>query len=66
MPAIAHKLIVDEKGQTQEVILSVETFRHIQEVLGADLDEQAEIQLREALEDSIKGNRSAFVSLDDI
>jgi hypothetical protein len=53
MPASAHKLNVDENGEALEV--------H-----GADLDEQAQIELREALEDSIKGNRRAFVSLDDI
>jgi hypothetical protein len=66
MPAIAHKVIVDERGQAQEVIISIETFRHIQEVLGADLNEQEEAELREALGDSMNGNRAAFVSLEDI
>ena len=66
MPAIAHKVIVDEKGQAQEVVLSIATFRHIQEVLGADLDEQEEAELREALADSRNGNRSEFVSLEEI
>lgn len=51
MPAIAHKLIVDEKGQAQEL-------------LGADLDGRAEVELREALDDSLRGERSAFVTLD--
>jgi hypothetical protein len=66
MRAIAHKVVLDEKGQTQEVILSIETFRHIQEVLGADLTDQEETELREALADSRNGNRSEFVSLEDI
>ena len=66
MPAIAHKLIVDEKGQAQEVILSMETFVHIQELLGADLDGREEEELREALDDSLRGERSAFVSLEDL
>ncbi len=66
MPAIAHKFIVDEKGQAQEVILSIETFRHIQEVLGADLDEQEEAELQQAFQDSVTGNRDAFVSIDEI
>jgi hypothetical protein len=66
MPAIAHKVIVDEKGEAQEVILSIETFRHIQEVLGADLEPQEEKDLREALNDSMSANRSAFVSLEDL
>jgi hypothetical protein len=66
MPAIAHKLIVDENGQAQEVILSLQTIHHIQEVLGADLDEQEEVELREAMRDSTSGNRAAFVSLEEI
>ncbi|CAN5685874.1 hypothetical protein BH11VER1_BH11VER1_33430 [soil metagenome] len=65
MSAIAHKFIVDEKGQAQEVILSIETFRHIQEVLGADLDTQEEAELQRAFQDSISGNRDAFVSIDE-
>lgn len=66
MTAIAHKLIVDEKGQPQEVILSMGTFRHIQAVLGADLDEQEIVELLEARQDSRSGNRAAFLSLDEI
>lgn len=66
MSVIAHKLIVDETGQPQEVILSIGTFRHIQEVLGADLDEREEAELREAWQDSRRGNRAAFLSLDEI
>lgn len=66
MSAIAHKLIVDETGHPQEVILSISTFRHIQEVLGADLNELEEAELREAWQDSRSGNRAAFFSLDEI
>ena len=41
-------------------------FRHIQEVLGADLDDNEETALRKAIQDSVSGDRSAFVSIDDI
>lgn len=47
-------------------MLSQEAHRHIQEVLGADLNEQEESELREALKDSLQGNRSAFVPLEEI
>ena len=66
MPAIAHKFITDQQGRPQEVVISIETFQHIQEVLGADLDESEEAGLREALKDSVSGNRSAFVSIDEL
>lgn len=66
MPALAHKLIVDQEGRPQEVVISIESFRHIQEVLGADLDAQEEAELREAFRDSTEGNRSEFVSIDDV
>ena len=57
---------MDEDGQAREVILSIETFRHIEEVLGADLDQEEEAELREAIDDSRSGNRAAFVSIDEI
>jgi hypothetical protein len=55
MPKIAHKFIVDEKGQAQEVILSIETFRQIEEILGADFDEQEEADWNEGVCDSVSG-----------
>jgi hypothetical protein len=66
MPAIAHKFITDQQGQPQEVVISLEAFRHIQEVLGADLDDNEETALRKAIQDSVSGDRSAFVSIDEI
>lgn len=66
MTALAHKLILDQEGRPHEVVISIETFRHIQEVLGADLDQQEEAELREALRDSVSGDRSQFVSIDAI
>ncbi len=66
MAALAHKLIVDASGQPQEVIISLEMFRHFEEVAGADLTAQEEAELREAIKDSESGNQAAFVSLEDL
>jgi len=66
MPALAHKLIVDSSGKPQEVVISLELFRQMEEVLGADLTPEEEAELREAVEDSRSGNRDAFVSLEDL
>ncbi len=66
MAALAHKLIVDASGQPQEVVISLEMFRHFEEVAGADLSAQEEAELREAIKDSESGNRAAFVSLEDL
>lgn len=66
MAALAHKLIVDASGQPQEVVISLEMFRHFEEVAGADLTAHEEAELREAIKDSESGNRTAFVSLEDL
>lgn len=66
MSALAHKLIVDASGQPQEVVISLEMFRHFEEVLGADLTPREEAELREAMRDSDTGNRAAFVSLEEL
>jgi hypothetical protein len=66
MPALSHKLIVDAFGNPQEVVISLELFRQMEEVLGADLTPEEEAELREAIQDSNAGNRTAFVSMDDL
>ena len=66
MAALAHKLIVDATGMPQEVVISLEMFRHFEEVAGADLTALEEAELREAIQDSKSGNRAAFVSLEDL
>ena len=65
MPALTHKLIVDASGKPQEVVISLEMFRHFEEVMGADLTQLEETELREAIRDSEAGNRAAFVSLQE-
>ena len=66
MSALAHKLIVDASGKPQEVVISLEMFRHFEEVAGADLTAAEEAELSEAIRDSESGNRAAFVSMEDL
>ena len=66
MTTIHKKIVVDENGNPQEVIIPWEEFRQIEEVLGLDLDEKATRQLREADADRRSGNKDAFVSLDEL
>ena len=63
---INKKYIVDEQGNPKEVIIPVEDFRKIEELLGWDLDEEAVQRLREARRDRERGNKEAYVDLDSI
>lgn len=63
---INKKYIVDEHGNPKEVILLLEDFRKIEELLGLDLDDEATNQLRKARRDRESGNKDAYVDLDSI
>ena len=63
---INKRYIVDEQGNPKEVIITVEDFRKIEELLGWDLDEEAIQQLREAKRDRENGNKAAYMDLDSI
>lgn len=63
---INKKYIVDEQGNPKEVIIPVEDFRKIEELLGWDLDEEAVQQLHEARRDRERGNKEAYIDLDSI
>ena len=63
---INKKYIVDEQGSPKEVIIPLEDFRKIEELLGWDLDEEAVQQLREARRDRERGNKEAYIDLDSI
>jgi PHD/YefM family antitoxin component YafN of YafNO toxin-antitoxin module len=63
---ISKKYIVDEQGNPKEVIIPVEDFRKIEELLGWDLDEEAVQQLREAKRDRERGNKRAYIDLDSV
>ena len=63
---INKKYIVDELGNPKEVVIPVEDFRKIEELLGLDLDEEAVRQLRQARSDRESVNEDAYVDLDSI
>ena len=63
MLSIQKKLVVDEHGQPQEVIISWEQYQQIIEMLGLDLDDAAIADLREARRDRIAEKRDAYVAL---
>jgi hypothetical protein len=63
---ISKKYIVDEHGNPKEVVILLEDFRKIEELLGLDLDNEAVKQLREARKDRESGNKSAYVELDSV
>ena len=63
---INKKYIVDEQGNPKEVIIPIEHFRKIEELLGWDLDDETVQQLREAERDRKNGNKEAYIDLDSI
>jgi len=63
---INKKNIVDEQGNPKEVIISIEHFRKMEELLGWDLDDETVQQLRDAKLDREKGNKDAYIDLDSI
>lgn len=63
MLSIQKKLVVDERGQPQEVIISWEQYQQIIEMLGLDLDDETIADLRAARRDRIAEKRDAYVAL---
>ncbi len=63
---INKRYIVDERGDPKEVVILLEDYRKIEELLGLDLDDEAVQQLREARRDRESGNKDAYVELDSI
>ena len=66
MMNITKRFIVDEKGSPKEVVISLEDFERIEEMLGLDLDDQAVNDLRKARHDRETGNTRAYADLDAI
>jgi hypothetical protein len=66
MMSIHRKIVVDEHGNPQEVIIPWDEFQWIAEILGLDLDSAALEDLRQAREDREKANHDAFVDLDNL
>ena len=63
---INKRYIVDEHGDPKEVVILLEDYRKIEELLGLDLDDEAVKQLREARRDRESRNKEAYVELDSI
>jgi len=64
--SITKKYIVDERGAPREVVITIEDYRKIEELLGWDLDEDAVSQLHQAKSDRENRVESAYVNLDSI
>ena len=63
MFAIQKKVVVDEQGRPQEVIISWAQFQQISEMLGLDLDQEAIADLHQAQHDRATKNPDAYVDL---
>jgi PHD/YefM family antitoxin component YafN of YafNO toxin-antitoxin module len=63
---IHKKLVVDEQGNPSEVIIPWKEFQEIEEILGLDLDEETIEELREAQKDRERGNKDAYINLDEL
>ncbi len=63
MITIRKKIVVDERGNPREVIISWKQYCELNEALGLDLDEHAKADLRAARLDWKKGNAAAFKPL---
>ena len=66
MIAIQKKVVFDEHGAPQEVIIPWAQFCELSEALGLDLDATGQAELREALDDSRAGRQEAFTPLDEV
>lgn len=66
MLVIQKKIVVDEQGRPQEVLIPWEQYQQISEMLGLDLDEEAIADLRQGQRDRATGNREAYVELAEI
>ena len=63
---INKRYIVDERGNPKEVVILLEDYRKIEELLGLDLDDETVKQLRSARKDRESGNKDAYLDLDSI
>lgn len=60
---ISKRYIVDEEGNPKEVVIPLDDYRKMEELLGWDLDDRTVKQLREAKKDRAKGKKKAYVDL---
>ena len=60
---INKRYIVDEEGNPKEVVIPLDDYRKMEELLGWDLDDKTVKQLREAKKDRARGKKKAYVNL---
>ena len=63
---IQRKIVVDEAGKPQEVIISWKDYQEVAEILGLDLDEEAIEDLLQARKDREAGIEGAYLDLEAI
>jgi hypothetical protein len=63
---INKRYIVDEEGNRKEVVIPLDDYRKMEELLGWDLDDKTVKQLREAKKDRARGKKKAYVDLASI
>jgi PHD/YefM family antitoxin component YafN of YafNO toxin-antitoxin module len=66
MITIEKKIVIDERGQPKEVIISWAQYQKISEMLGLDLGEKAIADLRQAQRDRAANKMGTYVELDAI
>jgi hypothetical protein len=66
MTVIQKKIVIDEHGEPQEVIIPWAQFCELSEALGLDFDATEQAELREALKDSHARRHEAFTPLDEL
>lgn len=66
MIAFQKKIVVDENGVPQEVIIPWAQFCEMSEALGLDLDQEAMADLREARADLESDDKKAFTPLSEL
>ena len=63
---IHKKIVIDEHGNPQEVIIPWAEFQEISDILGLDLDQEAIKDLIQARKDRTQGNTDAYIGLSDL
>jgi len=63
---INKRYIVGKRGNPMEVVILLDDYTKVGELLGLDLDDEAVKQLREARKDRESCNKDAYVDLDSI
>jgi PHD/YefM family antitoxin component YafN of YafNO toxin-antitoxin module len=66
MIAIHKKIVVDERGKPQSVLIPWEEFCELSEALGLDLDRRAKADLRATRRDLKRRKTTAFKTLSEL